>query len=71
MKFRVQDKPYGWIVQRQERDGGTWRKSGNNDGPYSSKTSAQSRVRALRKLDADRPDDLAARIMASRRFCVI
>ena len=71
MKFRAKQRTYGWIVERQERDGGTWRKSGNNEGPYTSKTSAQSRVRALRKLDAERPDDLAARIMASRRFCVI
>ena len=68
MRFRVNQRTYGYIVECQESKSRQWRKH-ENDGPYSKKTSAQSRMRALRKIDAERPDDLAARIMASRVFC--
>ena len=68
--YRASEKSYGHIVEVNERHGAPWRKH-KNDGPYKSRESAQSRVRALRKIDAERPDDLAARIMASRQFCAI
>ena len=71
MKFRIATKSYGLIIECQDKPYCGWKRSGPNDGPYRHRKSAQSRMRALRKIDAERPDDLAARIMASRRFCVI
>ena len=70
MIYRTSKKSYGFIVEQQERKGGQWRRA-DKTNRYTTNASAGSRMRALRKVEEERPSDAAARIMASKQFCVI
>jgi hypothetical protein len=70
MKYRIATRKNGFIIQQSEDDKNTWR-TADRTGFYQHRTSAGSRMRQLRNESVGRPDDLAAKIMRSRRFCVV
>ena len=66
--FKVTDRESGFCIFDQEGDGRQWRRM-HQYGPYKRKDHAMAMAYMLRRRECDRPDDLAARVMASRVFC--
>ena len=66
--FKAIKRNSGFKIYEQDGDGRQWRHM-ENYGPYKRKDHAMAMVYKLRRSECDQPDDMAARIMASRSFC--
>ena len=70
MIYRVVPHHEDWKIECQEKKNTQWIQA-DKTGIYSKKKSAGSRMRQLRKWDAERSSCVGNQITASKQFCVI